>query len=60
MDAPPCRVKFAVNDHDTHDRRHKSSNHTKAAARKAAESLDEFRRRDPASMSFESIDRRSF
>ena len=43
-----------------HDRRHKLSNPTSDAGKKAAESLDEFRQRDPASLSFESIDRRSF
>ena len=43
-----------------HDRRHKLLNHTSDAAQKAAESPEAFRERDPASMSFESIDRRSF
>ena len=43
-----------------HDRRHKRSNPTSKAGKKAAESIEEFQKRDPASVSFESIDRRSF
>ena len=43
-----------------HDRRHKLSNPTSDAGKKAAESPEEFQKRDPASTSFESIDRRSF
>ena len=42
------------------DRRHKLLNHESAAAQKAAQSPEEFRQRGPASISFESIDRRSF
>ena len=45
---------------DTRDRRHKLSNPTSDAGKKAAESPEEFRKRDPASLSFEYIDRRSF
>jgi len=43
-----------------HDRRHKLSNPTSDVGKKAAESPEEFQKRDPASTSFESIDRRSF
>ena len=42
------------------DRRHKLSNPTSDAGKKAAESPEEFQKRGPASISFESIDRRSF
>ena len=42
------------------DRRHKLSNPTSDVGKKAAESPEEFQKRDPASTSFESIDRRSF
>ena len=43
-----------------HDRRHKLLNHKTDAQKTAAESPEKFRQRDPASLSFESIDRRSF
>ena len=43
-----------------HDRRHKRSKPTSKAGKKGAESITEFQKRDPASTSFESIDRRSF
>ena len=43
-----------------HDRRHKLSNPTSKAGKKGAESITEFQKRGPASISFESIDRRSF
>ena len=47
-------------DDDTRDRRHKLLNHETDAQKPAAESPEKFRQRDPASLSFESIDRRSF
>ena len=43
-----------------HDRRHKRSKPTSDAGKKGAKSITEFQKRDPASTSFESIDRRSF
>ena len=43
-----------------HDRRHKLSNPTSDAGKKGAESIKKFQKRGPASISFESIDRRSF
>ena len=43
-----------------HDRRHKLLNHETDAQKTAAESPEAYRQRDPASISFESIDRRSF
>ena len=52
--------RSAFSPFDTRDRRHKSSNPTSDAGKKAAESPEEFQKRDPASTSFESIDRRSF
>ena len=45
---------------DTRDRRYKLSNPTSKAGKKAAQSPEEFRQRGPASISFDSIDRRSF
>ena len=43
-----------------HDRRHKRSKPTSKAGKKGAESIKKFQKRGPASISFESIDRRSF
>ena len=42
------------------DRRHKLSNPTSDAGKKGAESIKKFQKRGPASISFDSIDRRSF
>ena len=61
---PPCAARSvpgaSERPPDTRDRRHKLLNHETDAQKTAAQSPEEFRQRDPASLSFESIDRRSF
>ena len=52
--------RSAFSPFDTRDRRHKLLNHETDAQKTAAESPEKFQKRDPASIFFESIDRRSF
>ena len=59
-ETPEALLRKSPTPFDTRDRRHKLLNHETDAQKTAAESPEKFRQRDPASLSFESIDRRSF